>query len=161
MKCNQCFFLHLKFDFINISLKIIKNISKQLCCHKIWIQVSCIFKDFIERGKKWEIFVQNCFDRIFLGIYFSMILIAVFSLSLSLSISLSLSTFQNISIFVVLICAWRISMNMKKSNELGDVYYGKLLTIISISRHSNGYERWFKTKVNRVEADCTHLFIQQ
>ncbi|XP_031640581.1 uncharacterized protein LOC116352261 [Contarinia nasturtii] len=30
----------------------------------------------------------------------------------------------NISIFVVLVYAWRISMNMKKTNELGDVYYG-------------------------------------
>lgn len=35
--------------------------------------------------------------------------------------------FQNISIFVVLVYAWRISMNMKKSNELGDVYWGKFI----------------------------------
>lgn len=32
---------------------------------------------------------------------------------------------QNISILVVLLYAWRISVNMKKSSDLEDVYYGE------------------------------------
>lgn len=33
--------------------------------------------------------------------------------------------FQNISILVVLMYSWQISVNMKKYQSLGDVYYGK------------------------------------
>lgn len=33
--------------------------------------------------------------------------------------------FQNISILVVLLYAWRIGVNIKKYGDLEDVYYGK------------------------------------
>lgn len=41
----------------------------------------------------------------------------------------SISFPQNISILVVLLYAWRISVNMKKSSDLEDVYYGEYETL--------------------------------
>lgn len=35
-------------------------------------------------------------------------------------------TLQNISILVVLMYSWQISVNMKKYQSLGDVYFGKM-----------------------------------
>ena len=51
-----------------------------------------------------------------------------FCLFLSLSFSFSIFSFislQNISILVVLLYSWRISVNIKKYGDLEDVYYGK------------------------------------